>query len=32
MNRRTTFTVTGMTLLGLAIAALPEVGFAQITR
>ena len=29
MNRRTTFTVTGMTLLGLAIAALPEVGFAQ---
>ena len=29
MNRRTTFTVTGMTLLGLAIAALPQVGFAQ---
>ena len=29
MNRRTAFTVTGMTLLGLAIAALPQVGFAQ---
>jgi hypothetical protein len=29
MNRRTTFTVTGMTILGLAIAALPQVGFAQ---
>jgi hypothetical protein len=29
MNRRTTFMLTGMTLLGLAIAALPSVGFAQ---
>jgi hypothetical protein len=29
MNRRTTIMLTGMTLLGLAIAALPEVGFAQ---
>jgi hypothetical protein len=29
MNRRTTIMLTGMTLLGLAIAALPQVGFAQ---
>jgi hypothetical protein len=29
MNRRTTFILTGMTLLGLAVAALPQVGFAQ---
>jgi hypothetical protein len=29
MNRRTTFMLTGMTLLGLAIAALPQLGFAQ---
>ena len=29
MNRRTTFILTGMTLLVLAVAALPQVGFAQ---
>ena len=29
MNRRTALMLTGMTLLGLAIAALPQVGFAQ---
>ena len=29
MNRRTAFMLTGMTLLGLAIAALPQVSFAQ---
>jgi hypothetical protein len=29
MNRRTAFILTGMTLLGLAVAALPQVGFAQ---
>ena len=29
MNKRATFILTGMTLLGLAIAALPQVGFAQ---
>jgi hypothetical protein len=29
MNRRATFILTGMTLLGSAIAALPQVGFAQ---
>ena len=29
MNRRAAFIHTGMTLLGLAIAALPQVGFAQ---
>jgi hypothetical protein len=29
MNRRTIFTLTGMTLLGLAIGALPQAGFAQ---
>jgi hypothetical protein len=29
MNRRTTCMLTGMTLLGLAIAAIPQVGFAQ---
>ena len=29
MNRRTTFMLTGMTLLGLAMVALPQVSFAQ---
>ena len=29
MNRRTTFMLTGMTLLGLAMVALPRVSFAQ---
>ena len=29
MNRRTAFMLTGMTLLGLAIAASPQVSFAQ---
>jgi hypothetical protein len=29
MNRRTAFMLTGMALLGLAIAALPQPGFAQ---
>jgi len=29
MNRRTAFMLTGMTLLGLAIAAIPQVSFAQ---
>ena len=29
MNRRTTVMLTGMTLLGLAMVALPQVGFAQ---
>jgi hypothetical protein len=29
MNRRTTLMLTGMTLLGLAAAVLPQVGFAQ---
>jgi hypothetical protein len=29
MNRRTTIMLTGMTLLALAIVALPQVGFAQ---
>ena len=29
MNRRATFILTGMTLLGLAIAAWPQVSFAQ---
>jgi hypothetical protein len=29
MNRRTAFMLTGMTSLGLALAALPQVGFAQ---
>jgi hypothetical protein len=29
MNRRTTCMLTGMALLGLAIAALPQIGFAQ---
>jgi hypothetical protein len=29
MNRRTTLMLTGMTLMGLAIAAFPQAGFAQ---
>jgi hypothetical protein len=29
MNRRTTLVLTGMALLGLAAAALPDLGFAQ---